>query len=265
MQTPLLQAKGISKKYASHKGWFEREVIHAVKSVSFELNRGQTIAVVGETGSGKSTLAQLLSGDKVPDEGDILLHGQSLAQADLQQRSMDIRLIPQRPSESLNPRLRVGIQLMAPLVQNRVLSEPLRKEKMLATLKDVGLLVEHADYYPYMLSSNQRLRIALARALIVDPEVLVLDQTLSAIDVTMRAQLINLLSELQQSRGMAYVIIGHQLSMIRHLADEVLVMQQGEVIEQISAETLFTFEAPQHNYTRRLLQAFKELTLGWSS
>ena len=265
MPPQLLQVKALQKSYSSHKGWFKSQVTQAVKSVSFELNRGETLAVVGETGSGKSTLAHLLAGEKELDSGQILLHGQDLAEVDMQQRSIGIRLIPQKPSLSLNPRLRVGNQIMAPLLQYTMLNEKAGRKKMYATLKDVGLLEEHADHYPNMLSSSQRLRVALARALIVDPEVLVFDQTLSAVDITMRAQLLNLLRELQDSRGMAYIIIGHQLSMLRHLADEVLVMYQGQVIEQISADMLFTFDSPKHNYTRRLMQAYKELTQGWTS
>lgn len=265
MQTPLLQVKAIRKSYSFHKGWFKSQVIQAVKSVSFELNRGQTLAVVGETGSGKSTLAHLLAGEKELDSGEILLHGQDLAEVDMQQRSMGIRLIPQKPSLSLNPRQRLGRQIMAPLQQYGMLDGKASRQKMLATLKDVGLLEEHADYYPNMLSSSQRLRVALARALIVDPEVLVFDQTLSAVDITMRAQLLDLLKELQDSRGMAYIIIGHQISMLRHLADEVLVMQHGRVIEQIRADMLFTFDSPKHAYTRRLMQSYKELTQGWLS
>lgn len=265
MHTSLLQVKAIRKSYSFHKGWFKSQKVDAIKSVSFELEKGQTLAVVGETGSGKSTLAHLLSGQKEPDSGQILLHGQNLAEVDMQQRSKGIRLIPQKPSESLNPRCRIGDQIMAPLLQYNLLSPKAARQKMLLTLKDVGLLEEHADYYPNMLSSSQRLRIALARALIVDPEVLVFDQTLSAVDITMRAQLLNLLSKLQESRGMAYIIIGHQISMLRHLADEVLVMQQGSVIEQISTDMLFTFDAPQHAHTQRLMQAYKELTQGWQS
>ncbi|MCM2680037.1 ATP-binding cassette domain-containing protein [Echinimonas agarilytica] len=262
MQTPLLQVKHISKTYKLNKGWFKRESVEAVKGVSFELNRAHTVAVVGEAGSGKSTLAHLLAGELELTSGEILLHGQNLATTERQQRCMDIRLIPQKPSQSLNPRQRVGDQVIAPLTMYRTLSQELRQQKLISTLRDVGLLTEHAEYYPNMLSSSQRLRVALARALIVDPEVLVFDQTLSAMDVTMRAQLVNLLSSLQQSRGMAYIIIGHQLSMIRHLASEVLVMQHGEVIERTTVATLFS--EPQTDYTQRLMHAYKELTQGSS-
>lgn len=262
MHTPLLQVKAIRKSYVSNNGWFRNSVIEAVKSVSFELEKGQTLGVVGETGSGKSTLAHLLAGEKEIDSGAILFHGQDLAEVENKQRAMAIRLIPQKPSLSLNPRTRVGEQIIAPLLQYNILDHQQGRQKMLSTLRDIGLLEEHADYYPNMLSSSQRLRVALARALIVDPEVLVFDQTLSAVDITMRAQLLTLLSRLQESRGMAYVVIGHQISMLRHLADHVMVMQHGNVIEQLQADMLFTFDSPKHSYTRRLMQAYQELTQG---
>ncbi|MBD1390316.1 ATP-binding cassette domain-containing protein [Neiella sp. HB171785] len=263
MQTPLLQVKHISKTYHNSKGWFRHETVEAIKSVSFDLKRAHTLAVIGEAGSGKSTLARILAGEMSPSSGDILLHGQNLNDTNQRQRCMDIRMIPQRPSLSLNPRLRVGMQILAPLVQHRSLTPSLRQQKLYATMRDVGLLEEHADYYPNMLSASQRLRVTLARAMIVDPEVLVFDQTLSAMDITMRAQLINLLTMLQQSRGMAYIMIGHQLSMIRHLADDVMVMQQGEVIEFRPTDEIF--ESPASEYTQRLIYAYNELVQGPSS
>ncbi|MBW8190378.1 ATP-binding cassette domain-containing protein [Neiella marina] len=260
MQTPLLQVKHISKTYMNPKGWFRREHVRAIKSLSFELKRAHTLAVIGEAGSGKSTLAHLLAGEMEPSSGDILLHGQSLNDTNKRQRCMDIRLIPQMPSLSLNPRQRVSTQILAPLVQHRSITHALRQQKLYGTMRDVGLLEEHANYYPNMLSASQRLRVTLARAMIVDPEVLVFDQTLSAMDITMRAQLINLLTKLQQSRGMAYVMIGHQLSMIRHLADHVMVMQHGEVIE--FDQTNNVFKAPASDYTKRMVYAYNELTQG---
>lgn len=258
MPTPLLQVRHISKTYTNPKGWFRREHVQAIKSLSFDLHRAHTLAVIGEAGSGKSTLAHLLAGELEPSSGDILLHGQNLNDTNKRQRCMDIRMIPQMPSLSLNPRLRIGDQILAPLVQHRSITTSLRKQKLYATMRDVGLLEEHANYYPSMLSASQRLRVTLARAMIVDPEVLVFDQTLSAMDITMRAQLINLLTQLQQSRGMAYVMIGHQLSMIRHLADHVMVMQHGEVIEFNHTDTLF--QAPESDYTKRMVYAYNELT-----
>ena len=260
MRAPLLQVRHISKHYENSRGWLKKEVVHALKMVSFELHQATTIAVVGENGSGKSTLAHLLVGEIPPSSGEIILNGEDITTCNQIKRCMDIRLIPQNPSAALNPRQRVGKQILAPLSQYSALSEALRLQKLFSTMKDVGLLEEHADYYPNMLSASQRLRVTLARAMIVDPQILVFDQTLSAMDVTMRAQLVNLLTKLQQSRGVAYVMIAHQLSLLRHLADEVIVMQEGQVVEQ--APTQRIFESPSKDYTKRLMYAYKELTEG---
>ena len=262
MNLPLLQVKEIQKTYVNQNGWLRREIIQALKPSSFELEQGKTLAVVGETGSGKSTLAHLLAGGKMPDQGEILWRGQNIYDLPPNQRAKVIRLIPQKPSQSLNPRVRVGDQIIAPLLHYGMCDEIKAGRKMLKTLRDVGLLEERADYYPNMLSNSQRLKVALARALIVDPEILVFDQTLTSVEITMRAQLLNLLNKLKRSRGMSYVVIGHQISMLRHLADDVLVMQEGQILEKISASQLFTFDTPKHAYTTRLMEAYKELTQG---
>ncbi len=250
--TPLLQVRDLYKNYKRSGGWLNREYKKALMPISFDLHQGETLAFVGEAGSGRSTLAQILAGAKPRSGGQILLGGNDLQSQDRKQRSQLIRMIFQDPSTSLNPRRRIGNQLEEPLLFNTDADQELRQERVQQSLKRVGLLPEHADFYPHMLAHGQRQRVAIARALMLEPKILVADEAFSGLDTSLRAQCVNLMLSLQQELGLAYILMSHDLGLVRHMSDRVIVMKKGKVVEQ--GDTLAVFEHPQHSYTKRLLE-----------
>ncbi len=228
----------------------------AVDGASFALRRGRTLAVVGESGSGKSTLARLVTMIEEPTSGSLNILGKEIAGASRETRKAlrrSVQIVFQNPYGSLNPRQKIGAALEEPLLVNTALSRPERREKAEAMMAAVGLLPEHFHRYPHMFSGGQRQRIAIARALMLDPAILVLDEPVSALDVSIQAQILNLLTDLQDTLDLAYLFISHDLSIVRHLADEVMVMYLGRPVEQGPGATIF--EDPQHPYTRALLSA----------
>lgn len=260
MPTKLLEAHQISKQFSKPDGWFRSKKISAVDRLNFSINTASTMAVVGENGSGKSTLVKMLVGATKPDGGHFLLKGNPLVESGPDNRYRRIRLIQEYPEASFNPRQRIIQQLEAPLKLNTTLTAKAIRTKVYSTLKVVGLQPEYAEYYPAMLSGSQILRVALARALILDPWLIVFDETLSGMDVTLRAQMVNLLIKLQQLKGISYLIVAHNLSLIGFLADEVMVMHEGKLIESQTTQGLFN--QPQHKYTQRLVYAHSLLTKG---
>ncbi len=230
--------------------------MHALAGVSFTVQAGQTLAVVGESGCGKSTLARLLTMIEAPTQGRLLIDGQDVVNADAEQRQAlrrAVQIVFQNPYGSLNPRQTVGNALMEPLLVNGEADASQREHAAREMLRQVGLREEHFNRYPHMFSGGQRQRIAIARALMLKPRVLVLDEPVSALDVSIRAQVLNLLVDLQQAMGVAYVFISHDLGVVRHVADEVMVMYLGRAVEQGPRETIF--KDPQHPYTQALLSA----------
>jgi len=224
--------------------------------VSFTLHAGQTLAVVGESGCGKSTLARLLTMIEPPTEGTLQLSGVAVASAtEVQRRQLrrDVQIVFQNPYGSLNPRQTIGDALAEPMKVNTDLPAAARDHAVREMMVRVGLRPEFHGRYPHMFSGGQRQRIAIARALMLRPKVLVLDEPVSALDVSIRAQVLNLLLDLQQEFGLAYVFISHDLSVVRHVADEVLVMYLGRTVEHGRCADVFA--APQHPYTRALLSA----------
>ncbi len=215
------------------------------------------MAVVGESGCGKSTLARLLTLIEQPTAGQLTLDGIDLATANKKEVARQLRktvqMVFQDPFGSLNPRQKVGDILQEPLLINTNLNSGERREQVLAMMRRVGLRDEHIHRYPHMFSGGQRQRIAIARALILKPKVVVLDEPVSALDVSIQAQVLNLLIELQQELGLAYVFISHDLSVVRHIADQVLVMYLGKPVEQGPSQVVF--DSPQHPYTQALLSA----------
>lgn len=256
MNYPLIEVRSLVKNYYRKSGW-KRICVTALDDISFSLHRGQTLALVGEAGSGKSTIARLLTGVEHPTSGSILLEGIPVGETLEASQRAEIRLIQQSPSTILNPRRRIGKQLEEPLRHFTLLDPLARQQKVLETLLDVGLLREHADFYPPMLSSSQKQRVALAKALICDPKVIVIDETLSSVDPTVRAQLINLLVKLQRRRKLAYLLISHNLSVVKHMANEVMVIHNGKLMEQQPTQALFS--APIKEYTRKLVSAHDAL------
>ena len=257
---PVLQADDLHRHYPVRRGLFAAPaMVKALAGVSFSVRAGQTLAVVGESGCGKSTLARLLTMIEPPTQGRLLINGADVAaaaQLPAPQRAQLRRLVQivfQNPYGSLNPRQTVGAALMEPLRVNGVTDAAEREAAARAMLRQVGLREEHFGRWPHMFSGGQRQRIAIARALMLQPRVLVLDEPVSALDVSIRAQVLNLLVDLQQAMGVAYVFISHDLGVVRHVADEVMVMYLGRVVEQGPREAIFG--NPQHPYTQALLSA----------
>ncbi len=254
---PVMKALDLRREYTVQRGLFARQAtVKALNGVSFELQAGRTLAVVGESGCGKSTLARLLTMIEPPTEGTLELGGIAVAQATVQQRRQlrrDVQIVFQNPYGSLNPRQTVGAALDEPLRINTSMDAAEREAAVRQMMVRVGLRPEFHGRYPHMFSGGQRQRIAIARALMLRPKVLVLDEPVSALDVSIRAQVLNLLVELQQEFGLAYVFISHDLSVVKHVADEVLVMYLGRTVEHGTREQVFA--QPQHPYTRALLSA----------
>ena len=253
----VLEAHDLRREYSVRRGLFAAPgTVKALNGVSFELEAGKTLAVVGESGCGKSTLARLLTMIEPPTAGRLVLDGVDVAAADAAQRRQlrrDIQIVFQNPYGSLNPRQTIGRALEEPLRVNTQMSAAERDAAVREMMAKVGLRPEFHGRYPHMFSGGQRQRIAIARALMLRPKVLVLDEPVSALDVSIRAQVLNLLVDLQREFGLAYVFISHDLSVVRHVADDVLVMYLGRVVELASRDELFA--NPRHPYTRALLSA----------
>ncbi len=252
---PLLRVDALGKTFMNRVGLFRRERQAALHAISFELQRGETLALVGEAGSGKSTLAKILAGVVTPSQGQIRVDGDIIAPEEHQKRCQLIRMIFQDPSSSLNPRLRIGRILEAPLILNTSLSPEARAHAVIDTLRMVGLLPEHALFYPQMISAGQKQRVALARALILKPKIIVADEAFSILDVSMRSQIVNLLLKLQAELGISYVVVANDLGLVRHISDKVIIMHQGEAVE--NGLTREVFAQPQHDITRRLIQSYE--------
>jgi dipeptide transport system ATP-binding protein len=230
--------------------------VKALVDVSFSLAAGQTLAVVGESGCGKSTLARQLTLIEEPTEGRLQVGGEWVVPGDRAQYKRlrsQVQMVFQNPYASLNPRQKIGHQIAEPLLLNTTLSADERKQKVQAILKLVGLRPEHADRYAHMFSGGQRQRIAIARAMVLQPKILVADEPTSALDVSIQAQVLNLFMDLQEQLQTAYVFISHNLAVVEHIADHVMVMYLGRVVESAPKEALFSHAL--HPYTQALLSA----------
>ncbi|MFD2166275.1 ATP-binding cassette domain-containing protein [Thalassotalea euphylliae] len=247
----LLEVQELSKTYRVKEDWFKKKDIPALSALSFELEAQRTLAIVGEMGSGKSTLAKLLVGAEHPTTGKIKLNGQHLEPGNFKQRCQHIRMIFQDSATTLNPSLTIGQLLDEPLKINTNLDEAEREQLIKVTLLKVGLLAEHMNFYPHMFSGGQKQRIALARAIILSPQVVILDEALAALDPSLRSQMINLLLDLQQQMGLAFILISHNLGIVRHFSDEVMVLSDGKVVEYGSTSSVL--KNPKHKYTKKLI------------
>ena len=259
---PLLNAIGLKKYYPVKKGLFAKpQQVKALDGVSFQLERGKTLAVVGESGCGKSTLGRLLTMIEQPTEGELYYKGHNFLENDPETKALrrkKIQIVFQNPYASLNPRKKIGSILEEPLIINTKFSAKERREKVLSMMEKVGLRTEFYDRYPHMFSGGQRQRIAIARGLMLDPDVVVADEPVSALDVSVRAQVLNLMMDLQDELGLSYVFISHDLSVVEHIADEVMVMYLGRCVEKGTTEQIFS--NPQHPYTKALLSATPRLS-----
>ncbi|MCA0433181.1 MAG: ABC transporter ATP-binding protein [Proteobacteria bacterium] len=255
--TTVLEARDLKRYYSVKRGLFAGEAtLKALDGASFTLERGKTLAVVGESGCGKSTLARLLTMIEGPTAGSFRIGETEVVGADrgtLKGLRPRVQIVFQNPYGSLNPRQKIGHALEEPLLVNTALPAAERTRKAREMMQLVGLRPEHYDRYPHMFSGGQRQRIAIARALMLEPEILVLDEPVSALDLSIQAQVLNLLAELQERLKLAYVFISHDLSVVRHIADDVMVMYLGRVVEQGPREAVF--DGPKHPYTQALLSA----------
>ncbi|WP_300033983.1 dipeptide ABC transporter ATP-binding protein [uncultured Roseobacter sp.] len=258
----ILQAIDVVKHFGGGDGWLTRApVVQAVDGLSFDVMRGETFAIVGESGCGKSTLARLLMRLLSQTSGDVLFEGRQISSVEgeeLRKLRRDMQFIFQDPFSSLNPRMTVGKLVGEPLeVHAPELSARERRSKVATLLRQVGLRQEHADRYPHEFSGGQRQRVGIARALASGPKLIIGDEPVSALDVSVQAQVINLLGDISRELGLTLVIIAHDLGVIRHMSDRVAVMYLGRIVEIGSTEDVFT--DPKHPYTQALLAAIPSM------
>ena len=257
---PILEVDGLVKHFPVRTGVvFQRTVGHvrAVDGVSFDLREGETLGIVGESGCGKSTLAQVLMQLEPPTSGSVRYKGEdvfSYRGEKLRRLRRNMQIVLQDPYTSLNPRMTVGDIVGEPFeIHGDVVAKHERRRKVQEMLEVVGLNPEHIERYPHQFSGGQRQRIGIARALALRPEVIICDEPVSALDVSVQAQVMNLLGELQREFGLSYIFIAHDLSVVRHLSDRVGVMYLGKIVEMGAAEQIY--ERPTHPYTQALLSA----------
>jgi dipeptide transport system ATP-binding protein len=251
----VLQARDLHRHYQVRRGLLAGSAtLRALNGVSFDLEPGSTLAVVGESGCGKSTLARLVTLIEPPTDGALRIDGRDVAGADaaaMRHLRQTVQIVFQDPYGSLNPRKKVGAILEEPLVINTKLSAAERQARARDMLAMVGLRPEHYARYPHMFSGGQRQRIAIARALMLRPRIVVADEPVSALDVSIQAQVLNLLMDLQDELGVAYLFISHGLSVVEHIAQDIMVMYLGRGVEHGPKRAIF--DAPRHPYTRALL------------
>jgi oligopeptide/dipeptide ABC transporter ATP-binding protein len=256
--TTLLEVKNLVKHFVAERSAFgrPRAYVKAVDGVSFSVNAGETLALVGESGCGKSTVSRLVLRLIEPDRGQIIFEGRDLLAIDareLRAFRRSAQIIFQDPYGSLNPRMTVGQILAEPLVLHGLVPPGRRRQRVEELLQLVGLEPRFARRYPHEFSGGQRQRIAIARALAVEPKLIICDEPVSALDVSIRSQILNLLRELQQRLGLAYIFVSHDLAVVKHIADRVAVMNLGTIVESADAQALF--DSPRHPYSRALLSA----------
>lgn len=253
----VLKADNLHKHYPVSQGLGKAKAyVKALNGVSFELQAGKTLAVVGESGCGKSTLARQLTLIEEPTDGELFINDEATtgySRKALKELRTEIQMVFQNPYGSLNPRHTIGYQLTEPLDIHTKLSKEEKRNKINEMMRNVGLRPEHAGRYPHMFSGGQRQRIALARAMMLNPKIVVADEPTSALDVSIQAQVLNLFMDLQDEYRTAYVFISHNLSVVRHVADDVMVMYLGQAVEHGPKEAIYN--APKHPYTIALLAA----------
>lgn len=257
MSTTVVEGKNIVRDYHIGGSLFRgQRTVHAVKGVSFSVDKGKTLAIVGESGCGKSTLARIITLIDPATSGELFIDGNKvdIARNGLtKEMRRKVQIVFQNPYGSLNPRQKIGDVLGEPLLINTGKPAEERRDLAMKMLKKVGLGHEHYNRYPHMFSGGQRQRIAIARALMLNPSLLVLDEPVSALDLSVQAQVLNLLADLQDEFQLTYVFISHDLSVVRYIADDVMVMYFGEAVEYGSRDEVFS--DPKHGYTRTLFAA----------
>ena len=260
----LLEVKGLKKYFPVYNKGFRRkkiDEIRAVDDVSFTLRPGETLGIVGESGSGKTTAARVILRALSPTSGEVWFESDACGRIDLAKipakrlkpLRQEMQMIFQDPFSSLNPRMTVGDIVGEPLLVHRLATGPERRERVATVLKKVGLLPQHMQRYPHAFSGGQRQRIGIARALIMNPKLIIADEAVSALDVSVQAQVINLLQDLQEEFNLTYIFVAHDLSVVRHICNRVAVMYLGRIVEFGPTEVIFN--CPRHPYTQSLLSA----------
>lgn len=258
MEKPLLQVRGLKKYFKVRQG-----MLHAVDDVTFEIGKGKTLGVVGESGCGKSTAGRAILRLIEPTAGEVLFEGQdilALGKEDMRKKRKDMQIIFQDPFSSLNPRRTVSQTIGEPMRINHLAAgRQARMERVLELMETVGLAERLVNAYPHELDGGRRQRVGIARALALNPKFVVCDEPVSALDVSIQAQILNLMKELQQKMGLTYLFITHDLSVVNHFSDDIMVMYLGKMIEKAPAQELFRH--PAHPYTQALLSAIPLPTL----
>ena len=259
MSEVLLDVKGLKKYFPTKRG-----MLHAVDDVTFTIEKGKTLGVVGESGCGKSTTGRAILRLHEPTGGQVLFEGQDVAKlspAELRHKRKEMQIIFQEPFSSLNPRKTVSQTIEEPLKLHGIIpNKEDRLQKVLETMETVGLAERYVNTYPHELDGGRRQRIGIARALALDPKFIVCDEPVSALDVSIQAQILNLMNEIQEQRGLTYMFITHDLSVVNHFSDDIAVMYLGKLIEKAPSEVLFN--NPVHPYTQALLSAIPLPKLG---
>jgi len=261
MSSSFLDIRGVHKRFEIKTGSFSKGQVYALNDVNLSISKGKTMSLVGESGCGKTTLGKAVLGLHKPDEGEIWFQGREIGGLDPRQRrsvQKDLRMIFQDPFSSLNPRKKIGEILTRPLRLYHKLSAEERREKILATCEAVGIDESYLSRYPHQFSGGQRQRVAIARAIILTPALVVADEPISALDVSIQSQILNLMIDLQHKLGLTYLFITHDISVVKYISDEVAVMYLGEIVEKADKKTLF--ENPMHPYTKLLFSAVPDIS-----
>ena len=248
---PILEINHLKKYFPTKRG-----LLHAVDDISFKINPGETLGVVGESGCGKTTLGRTILHMTLPTSGTVIFDGkhyENPTKAEMKELHEKMQIIFQDPYSSLNPRMSVSETIMEPLKLRGGMSKQELQERTIELMDTVGIALRFANSYPHELDGGRRQRIGIARALALDPKFIVCDEPVSALDVSIQAQIINLLLDLQETKGITYIFITHDLSVVKYISDNILVMYLGQMVEMASAEKLF--ESPLHPYTKALLSA----------
>lgn len=254
----ILEVKNIKKTFLLEKGFFKKEksIVYALKGVSFSVFKGKTFGIVGESGSGKTTLARIILRLEEPDEGKVYFLGEdffSLKGKKLKEARMNLQVVFQDPNTSLNPKMKIGDSIEEPLTIHKIGTKKERREIGLSLLNKVGIDKSYYDKYPFELSGGQKQRVAIARAIALKPKLIILDEPVSALDISVSAQILNLLKSLQEEMAMSYIFVAHSLDVIDYLSDEVAVMLLGSFMEMGKKDEIFG--NPFHPYTQLLLKS----------